>query len=62
MTDHYDDLVKKYPDQWIAITGREEPFVAESSKELIAILDEEGIDRNTAVMKFLRTRPRRMIL
>ena len=62
MTDQYDDLVKRYPDQWIAIADREEPFVARSSKELIAILDEEGIDRNAAVMKFLRTRPKRMIL
>ena len=62
MTDQYDDLVKKYPDQWVAITEREEPFVAGSSEELLAILDEEGIDRNTAARKFIPARPRRRIL
>ena len=62
MTDQYDDLLMKYPDQWIAITDREEPFVAGSSEELLAKLDEAGIDRNTAVMKFIRARPRRMII
>ena len=56
MTDQYDDLLMKYPDQWIAITDREEPFVAGSSEELLAKLDEAGIDRNTAVMKFIRAR------
>ncbi len=61
MDDQYDDLVKKYPDQWVAIAEREEPYVAGSSKELRAILDEKGIDRNTAAMKFIRDQPRLMI-
>ena len=62
MDDQYDDLVKKYPDRWVAIAEREEPYVAGSSKELRAILDEKGIDRNTAAMKFIPARPRRRIL
>ena len=62
MAEQYADLVEKYPDRWVAMTESEEPIVAGSSEELIAKIDEQGIDRNVAVIKFMRVRPRRRIL
>ena len=62
MNDQYGDLMKKYPDQWIAIADREKPFAARIANELRAILDVEGIDRNSAAMKFIPARHTRRIL
>lgn len=60
--DQYHDLVEKYPDKWIAMLDSGVPIVAESSKELYAKLDEQGIDMDDVATKFIRAKGRRMIL
>ncbi len=59
--DQYHDLVEKYPDRWIAMPDSGEAIVAESTKELLAKLDELGIDRSDVARRFIRAPGRKVI-
>jgi hypothetical protein len=52
--EQYHVLVEKYPDKWIAMPDSGEAIVAESTKELLAKLDELGIDRSDVARRFIR--------
>ena len=59
--EQYHDLVEKYPDKWIAMPDSGEAIVAESNKELLAKLDELGIDRSDVARRFIRAPGRKVI-
>ena len=59
--EQYHDLVEKYPDKWIAMPDSGELIVAESTKELLAKLDELGIDPADVATKFIRAPGRKVI-
>ena len=59
--EQYHDLVEKYPDKWIAMPDSGEAIVAESTKELLAKLDELGIDRSDVARRFIRAPGRKVI-
>ena len=55
-------LMKKHPDKWVAMADEEIVTVAESLQDALDELDRRGIRRADAVVEFLNTRPRNMIL
>ena len=55
-------LMKKHPDKWVAMADGEIVTVAESLQNALNELDRRGISRSDAVVEFLSTRPRNMIL
>lgn len=59
--EQYHDLVEKYPDKWVAMPDSGELIVAESTKELLAKLDELGIDPADVATKFIRAPGRKVI-
>ena len=59
--EQYHDLVEKYPDKWIAMPDSGEAVVAGSTKELLAKLDELGIDRSDVARRFIRAPGRKVI-
>ena len=59
--EQYHGLVEKYPDKWVAMPDSGELIVAESTKELLAKLDELGIDRSDVARRFIRAPGRKVI-
>ncbi len=59
---HYEELLEKYPNQWIAILDERLAGVANSSTELIAKMREAGIPTNRMFMCHMETEPTVWIL
>ena len=56
------ELVKKYPDQWVALTTNWTLVAAPTTGELIEKIEKKGLDRRGAATKLLETNPRMLIL
>ena len=41
--EHYEELLARYPDRWVAVYDRQVVAVAEDQNELISQLEREGI-------------------
>ena len=54
-------LVKRFPDKWVAMSDGD-LVVADSLKEALSCLDEKEIPRTGAVIEFMDTRKRNMVL
>lgn len=52
------ELIKKYPDKWVAITETNVFIVADSVKELVAKAEELGARPGFSAREFLNTKPR----
>ncbi|MCH8109490.1 MAG: hypothetical protein IIB15_05110 [Chloroflexi bacterium] len=55
-------LLEKHPDKWVALANGEVVAVADSLEAVLEELDQRGIQRANAVVEFLDTHPRNMIL
>jgi hypothetical protein len=55
-------LTEQYPDQWVAIVPGGELFVAGAMAELLAVLDEKGLQDGNVVIEFLDANPTPLIL
>lgn len=55
-------LTEKYPDQWVAMTTGEELIIGASMDEILAALDERGIQHENVVIEFLEANPVTMIV
>ena len=55
-------LTEQYPDKWVAMADGEVVAVADSLEDVLTELDECGLRRSDAVVEFLDTHPRNMIL
>jgi len=59
---HYQELLEKYPDKWVAVYNAE---VVGTNKDFIALLDclkEKKIPTNETIIYFMDTRPKPLIL
>ncbi len=56
------ELIRKYPDQWVALTEGGTLVAAESVAEMVAQIKQLGERPGYAAAEFLNTRPRRWIL
>ena len=54
------DLVRKYPDQWVAFTSNGTIVAGSTIKEVCNKLDSKGLCRQSAAVKFMSTGHRRM--
>ena len=58
----HDDLIKKYPNQWVALLRGDKMCVGDTLTELLSEIDEKGLDRKSAVVKYLDTDPPLMVI
>lgn len=54
---HYDELLKTYPDEWIAIHDGEVRGHAFDLQPLLAQMDADGVPRSTTLFEILETNP-----
>lgn len=59
---NYAELVKKYPDQWVALASNGTLVAAPTTGELVEKLEQKGLDRRGAATKLMETTPRMLIL
>ena len=59
---NYAELVKKYPDHWVALASNGTLVAAPTTHELIEKLERKGLDREGAATKLMETNPRMLIL
>jgi hypothetical protein len=52
-SDHYEELAKKYPDQWVAVYNQEVVGASPDSDALFAALKKKGVPINHAFFKYL---------
>ena len=57
-----DELVRRYPDQWVALTPNRTLVAADRPQELIQRIHCKGLSSNGAAIRFMSTSPRRMII
>lgn len=62
LRENYDDLLKQYPDQFIAVHERQVVASAPSMQEILNTVDQLGIDRHCAVFEFMNTGFSSMVL
>ena len=55
-------LIRKHPDQWVAVSQGKLVAVARNQQELLRIVDERNVPRGQIVVAFLATRSMPMIL
>ena len=55
-------LIEDYPEQWVAVINGDVAAVAPTFKGVMAYLDEHGLPRAQAMVRFVSPTPRTMIL
>lgn len=61
-TSQYDELLEKYPDKWIAVIAGKVEAHGDSYEEVLQMVCEKGLPRNSMVIKLIETDPITMIL
>ena len=56
------ELTDRYPNKWVAMSDDDVVCVGDTLKDVLAELDRKGISRGDAVVEYLDTEPRSMIL
>ena len=62
LLDDHDDLIRHYPDEWVAVSRDGLVAHSEDLNGLIEVYTKAGYDRNQLAVKLLETEPRLMIL
>ena len=62
LEEKHDEMQKKYPDQWVALTADGTIVAAATIDEIMEKLRRKGLKGNDAAMKFMATMHRQMIL
>ena len=60
--DHWDELLKQYPNHWVAVYRKEVIAAASTQEELIKQVSDKGHRPGKIAMKFLDTNPPILIL
>ena len=64
--DYYDnnrqDLVNRYPEQWVVIANREVAGAGLDLRELLTSLHDQGVPLRSAYVKFVTKNPETLIL
>ena len=55
-------LIDKYPEQWVAVINGDVATVADTFEDVMAHLDDQGLPRAQAMVRFVSSSPRTMIL
>ena len=61
-TSQYDALLEKYPDKWIAVTAGKVEVHGDSYEEVLQMVCEKGLPRDSMVIRLIETDPITMIL
>ena len=59
---HREELLKKYPDQWVTILNQKVMGAADSPAELRELFKAKGIPTNRMVLRHLSTKPRILVV
>ncbi len=62
MNEIYADILAQYPDKWVALGGADVLAVGDSMDEALSAMENLGIDRSAAVVRFMDTNPPILIL
>lgn len=62
LRENYNNLLKQYPDQYVAVHERRVVASAHSIQEILIVVDRLGIDRHFTMFEFMDTNPKPMIL
>ena len=62
LRENYADLLKEYPEQWIAVHEQRVVANAPSMAKIFTTINQLGIDRHFTVVEFLNTDSRPLIL
>ena len=62
MNEVYTDLLDQYPDKWVALADSDVLAVGDSMDEALSAMENLGIDRSAAVVRFMDTNPPILIL
>ena len=54
-SDHYDELLERYPDHWIAIYHQEVVAASTEAEEMFVELKRKGMKATRAFIKFIST-------
>lgn len=57
-----DELVLKYPDQWVGLASNGTLVAADTVDELVEKLERKSVPRSDVAVRFMATKRRRMIL
>ena len=60
--DSYVDLLKRYPDQWVAVHKSEVRATAPTQEEVLDMLSEQGLDSRHVFVGVVETEPKVFIL
>lgn len=61
-TSKYHLLVEKYPDKWIAVTAGKVEAHGDTFEEVLQMVREKGLPRNSTMIELIETNPINMIL
>lgn len=56
------NLIKKYPDKWVAMADSEIIAIADTLEDVLREIDKRGVQRAEVVVEFLDTDPQSFIL
>ena len=62
LSKRYPELLKQYPDEWIAVRRGRVVVHTKTHDELISHLDDHDIPRDDLFIRFMATKPRTLIL
>ena len=62
LRENYDDLLKQYPDRYVAVYHLRVVASAPSIEEILTMVDQLGFDRHFTLVELLNTDPMPMIL
>ena len=59
---HRPELIRKYPDQWVALACNGSLIAGPTIQDVLAKAEAKGLDKKGLAVKLMATKPRRMIL
>ena len=62
LADLWDELIKTYPDQWIAFHDKHVASHADTLDEIVSLIDKEGLPRNNVIFRYVESEPTTLIL
>lgn len=59
---HYEEFLRRYPDQFVAVREKEVVASAYDLRDLVAALQERGLEPGDVWVQYFETKPRAMML
>jgi hypothetical protein len=58
---HYSELIKEYPESYVAVLGQMVKSSAKTMKEVVSKIDDAGEDPSIYAIEFITTKPRNLL-